>query len=116
MTQSFATRSAAAWDEHFTTSGIGCVRADGMDVGCYWATAEQVLTNGWAPEIEHPRFGRVRRWGPLTTVGGLNPSYGTAPLAGEHTDALLAELGYSPDDVDRLRSDRVVTNEPVEPT
>lgn len=57
----------------------------------------------------------MRRWGALTTVGGLNPSYGTAPLAGQHTDAILTEIGYSPDDIDRFRSDRIVANEPVEP-
>ena len=115
LTDCFATRCATDWDEQFTSAGIGCVRADGMDVGRYWATDEQVLANGWAPEIEHPRFGRVRRWGALTTVGGLNPSYGTAPLAGQHTDAILTEIGYSPDDIDRFRSDRIVANEPVEP-
>ena len=31
-----------------------------------------------------------------------------------YTDAILREIGYSPDDIDRLRADKVVANEPVE--
>ena len=31
-----------------------------------------------------------------------------APLLGEHTDEILAELGYAPEAIEKLRTDRVV--------
>jgi crotonobetainyl-CoA:carnitine CoA-transferase CaiB-like acyl-CoA transferase len=46
-------------------------------------------------------------------VNGPAPGYGPGALGGEHTDALLAELGYSAADTARLRAARVVTSEPV---
>jgi crotonobetainyl-CoA:carnitine CoA-transferase CaiB-like acyl-CoA transferase len=39
------------------------------------------------------------------TPGGVRMP---APEAGEHTDAILAELGYSPGDIAALRRDAVV--------
>ena len=82
------------------------LRAHAIDVGRFWASSHHVLANGWAPEVDHSRFGRVRRWGPLTTVDGLNPEYRTAPLAGEHTDVILSALGHTPDEIARLRDER----------
>ena len=72
-----------------------------------------MVENGWAPMAEHLRFGRLRRWGPVVTVGGLNPSYRSAPLAGEHTDALLSELGFGADSIAALRDANTVASEPV---
>ena len=31
-----------------------------------------------------------------------------SPLLGEHTDEVLAQLGYSGDDISRLREERVI--------
>ena len=31
-----------------------------------------------------------------------------APQLGEHTDQILGELGYTPQDIEKLRADRVV--------
>jgi hypothetical protein len=44
------------------------------------------------------------------TVGGPAPTYRSGALAGEQTDALLAELGYAAEDVARLRAARVVSS------
>ena len=57
----------------------------------------------------------MRRWGPLATVDGALPGYGPSPLAGEHTDALLEELGYDAAEIARLREDGVVASEPIQP-
>jgi hypothetical protein len=35
-------------------------------------------------------------------------------LAGQHTDAILAELGRDTDEIEALRAGRVVASEPVE--
>jgi crotonobetainyl-CoA:carnitine CoA-transferase CaiB-like acyl-CoA transferase len=109
----FAERDADAWEALLAPAGVGCVRADAQSPGAFFAHSEQLRANGFAPLAKHARFGEYRRWGPLVTVNGPAPSYGPGALGGEHTDALLAELGYSAADTARLRAARVVTSEPV---
>ncbi|MEM7093805.1 MAG: CoA transferase [Actinomycetota bacterium] len=107
--------------EHWTAladRGIGIARADGIDSGIRWADDPRITAAGWAPEVDHARFGSVRRWGPLTTVGGAASDfpehYRPAPLAGEHTDTLLAEFGYTDREIVALRKDRIVNSEPTD--
>ena len=47
------------------------------------------------------------------TVGGLNPDYRSAPLAGEHTDAILSALGHDGAAIAALRDAKIVNSEPV---
>ena len=72
---------------------------------------EHMVVNGFAPECHHARFGDIRRWGPLVTVGGPASAYGPGVLAGEHTDAILRELGHTELEIAQLRTDRVVASE-----
>jgi crotonobetainyl-CoA:carnitine CoA-transferase CaiB-like acyl-CoA transferase len=58
---------------------------------------------------EHPQFGVVKQIGPLVRLSAAAPAVRRhAPLPGEHTDAILSELGYSPADVAGLRDRRIV--------
>lgn len=113
LTALFAADEAGNWEQKLTAAGVGCVRADDIDVGSFLCADPHLRHNGWTPAVEHKRFGSVQRWGPTVTVGGLNPHYRSAPLAGEHTDTLLAELGCSDDEIARLRNERIVNSEPV---
>ena len=45
---------------------------------------------------------------PIRLDGQSPPLRGMPPLLGEHTDAVLTELGLSPDEVAQLRRDGVV--------
>ena len=108
-----ATRSADEWQALLLVARVGCVRADGPTLGSFLAHDPHVSENGFTPECTHARFGPHRRWGPLVSVGGLAPAYAAGALAGDHTDALLAELGYSAGEIERLRKDQIVASEPV---
>jgi crotonobetainyl-CoA:carnitine CoA-transferase CaiB-like acyl-CoA transferase len=110
----FLSDTAEAWEARLTAVGVGCVRADGIDVGQFWASDPHVVSNGWSPEVDHARFGRLRRWGPLSTVDGPLSEYRGAPLAGEHTDALLEEIGCDAAEIAQLRADNIVSSESVE--
>jgi alpha-methylacyl-CoA racemase len=79
------------------------------------ACVTPVLTPAQA--LAHPHYaarGLVHRCGAVTEVGPLahftdhhwRPQ--AAPAAGEHTRALLAEIGYAPEAIDRLVADRIV--------
>src|SRR6266545_5527785 len=64
---------------------------------------------GLVAEVDHPTAGRVRAPGIPVRMSGTPPSVRQhPPLLGEHTDAVLAELGYTGDEIAALRRDGAV--------
>jgi len=113
LTAVFATQSAEVWEAQLISAGVACVRADGVEIDRFIAQDPHMVDNGWAPLVDHTRFGRLQRWGPVVTVNGLNPTYGSAPLAGEHTDAVLTQHGLIPEAIAALRDNKIVGSEAV---
>jgi crotonobetainyl-CoA:carnitine CoA-transferase CaiB-like acyl-CoA transferase len=107
----FLERDADAWEALLAPAGVGCVRADAQTPGAFFVDSPQLRENGMSPQAKHARFGEYRRWGALVTVGGPAPAYRPGCLAGEQTDALLAELGYDSAEIARLRAGKIVTSE-----
>ncbi len=76
--------------------------------------------NSLAEVWEHPQLAARGRWHPVDTPAGrvpalappgpvtTEPRMDPVPALGEHTDAILTELGWAADEVARLRSDGVV--------
>jgi crotonobetainyl-CoA:carnitine CoA-transferase CaiB-like acyl-CoA transferase len=61
-------------------------------------------------------MGDYQRWGPVVTFEKNPGRYGGGMLAGEHTDAILGELGFGAEQVADLRARNVVwSEEPVFP-
>jgi len=59
--------------------------------------------------VKHPALGELRLQAPPSTLSRTPASVRTAaPDVGEHTDEILGELGFSADDVARLRRDKIV--------
>ena len=102
-----AGRTAAEWVEVLGPLGVPCqVVAEGprtiMD-------HPQLTANAMMVELEHPTKGRMRQPNyPVRlseTPAAIN---GPAPLLGQHTDEVLAELGYRDADIAALRERRIV--------
>ncbi|MCY4619335.1 MAG: CoA transferase [Chloroflexi bacterium] len=110
----FEQAPAEEWERRLTAVGVGCVQADSGNCGEFFSKDEHVLVNGFSPVANHRRMGDVRRWGPLTKMAGGRDDYGPGVLAGQETDEILAEVGRSSEDIERLRSEGVVWSEPVE--
>ena len=64
---------------------------------------------GLIAEVDHPVAGRVRAPGIPVRMSGTPPSVrARPPLLGEHTDAVLADLGYTAAEVAALRRDGAI--------
>jgi crotonobetainyl-CoA:carnitine CoA-transferase CaiB-like acyl-CoA transferase len=61
------------------------------------------------------RYGRYVRHGPLLNFSASPVRCGAGTLAGQHTDALLQELGYDQAAIAQLRADKVVWSESLAP-
>jgi len=58
---------------------------------------------------EHPQFGAVRQLGPLVRLAAAARAHRRhAPLLGEHTDEVLAELGFPAGEIKSLRERGIV--------
>jgi crotonobetainyl-CoA:carnitine CoA-transferase CaiB-like acyl-CoA transferase len=69
----------------------------------------QVQARNMVVEVEHPVHGTVREFGvPIKLSDTPGTVRAGAPHAGEHTDAVLRELGMSEDEIRALRATNVV--------
>jgi crotonobetainyl-CoA:carnitine CoA-transferase CaiB-like acyl-CoA transferase len=69
----------------------------------------QVQANGILASFEHPVHGKVRTTGnPLHMSGVPQVRMAPAPTLGQHSEDVLAELGYGPEHIARLREAAVI--------
>jgi crotonobetainyl-CoA:carnitine CoA-transferase CaiB-like acyl-CoA transferase len=102
----FHTKTQAEWIEMFKTedipAGPALTIAEARDDP--HLQAREIIVNE-----RHPVIGDLRVIGnPIRVRGETFDVERHAPRLAEHTDEILAELGYSPGDVDQLRTARVV--------
>ncbi len=102
----FATRSSADWLAALEAAEVPSGPI--TDVLAAFASPEAEAL-GMSVEVEHPAFGALRQVGIPIEFAATPGAIRTAPpLLGEHGDAVLAELGYGPDEVERLRAADVI--------
>lgn len=102
----FRTATSAEWIARLNAAGVpnGEVRDIGQMLNDpHLAAREMVQT------LMHPTIGATRVIGAPIKLSDTPASLRTAPpVLGQHTDAVLAELGYTPAEVAALRNTRVV--------
>ena len=107
-------KSADDWEQLLATKGVGCVRADGALPGDFWAFDKHVLENNFVVSAPHLRYGDYLRWGPMVQLSRSPLTPAASCLAGDHTDAILTELGYGADDIASLRQRGIAWSEPID--
>ncbi len=88
----FATRPAEHWLGKMREAGIPCGPINEVDD---ILTDPHMQARGMIVELEHPLLGAVKSIGNPMHLSDTPPSYRLPPpLLGQHTDAILQDLGY----------------------
>jgi formyl-CoA transferase len=72
------------------------------------AADESLRASGTIVEVDHPKRGRYLSVGNPIKLSDSPTEVTRSPLLGEHTDEVLAELGYGQDAIAALRAERVI--------
>ncbi len=95
------TRTTAEWVEHLNAAGVPSGPVYSLD---QTFADPQVRHIGMAAAVDHPRRGRIELIGQPVRFHRTPWKLRTAcPEMGEHTDSILADLGYSESDIADLR-------------
>jgi crotonobetainyl-CoA:carnitine CoA-transferase CaiB-like acyl-CoA transferase len=114
LSQIFATRPATEWEELLTAKDVACVRAD-VSAEEFFLDEPHARDNDLAVEVESPRFGKHLRHGSIVHFSETPPRILSGSYRGQHTRAVLAELGYRDEQIDDYRKSHIVDWEEVSP-
>lgn len=107
LTPVFATKTKLEWEHELSDQDVGCVEV-------VEANSELVLQTdpyfeaGYAVEAVSPIFEQHRRLAPLCRFSRSRTRADAGCTVGQHTDAVLRELGLSGDRIAELRSKQIV--------
>jgi len=104
----FATRTAQFWEDALLTADVGCMVAHREPPESVLASAEFAGAADMLVEVEHPTFGEHVRLKPYISLSRSETVAEPGSLAGQHTDAILGELGYSAAAIADLRERKIV--------
>ena len=106
LKQIFRTRNRDEWFELLSKADVPVGKV--LDVDEVFSDPN-VLHRKMVFDLDHPRFGKMKQIGSPIKLSDT-PWQVRIPAAslGEHTDEVLSSLGYSRDDIDALRQEKVI--------
>ena len=107
LTEIFATRAKADWEAELTARDVGCV-AVAQENAEWRMQDDEFYQAGYAVDAVSPIFDEHRRPAPLVRFSRSATKADAGCRLGQHTDALLRELGYDDERIADLRKRDVV--------
>ena len=107
LTRVFAARTKDEWEAHLTARDVGCV-AVAQESAEWHMQTDEFYDAGYAVTAVSPVFEEHRRLAPLTHFSRSAVRADAGCTLGQHTDALLAEIGYDHIRIADLRGRRIV--------
>ncbi|MEX1009004.1 MAG: CoA transferase [Acidimicrobiia bacterium] len=104
----FRTRTTDEWQRDMVAAGVACVRADSPGYGWFLRDHPQAAAAGLLADVQHPTTGPHRRQSPMATLSLTPGRARSSELLGASTRRVLAEIGYTDDEIDRLARDAIV--------
>ena len=108
LTGVFASRPAAAWESQLLALGVGCMK---LHLGF---SEEMMLAgdfgraSGYIVDVVHPTFEEHPRLAPFVRFSRSATQARPGVLAGQSTDAIMAEIGRSAEEIADLRERGIV--------
>ncbi len=104
----FATKPRDEWLKQFEAADVDLIYAPVQTIPEVFQDP-QVLANEYIVDFEHPEFGAIKRIGvPYRFSETPAEPRRAAPQFGQHSEEILLELGYSWEDIGKLRGQEVI--------
>ncbi len=104
----FQERTAEEWEAILLPQGVPCVQVTDTVSHEHMYSEEFGRASGYVIDVDHPTFGPHPRLTPLVRFSRSETRTGRGCTLGEHTDAILSELGHSAQQIETLRAKDVV--------
>ncbi|WP_373087009.1 CaiB/BaiF CoA transferase family protein [Sneathiella sp.] len=108
----FSSATAAKWLARLSEVGVPAAISDARaSLGLF--DDESMKQRGWTLEYQHPYVGKLEQIGATYSLSDTPTLKQTPPLiVGDNSASLLAEIGYSEDDIDAMAKDFAILCEP----
>jgi crotonobetainyl-CoA:carnitine CoA-transferase CaiB-like acyl-CoA transferase len=104
----FAARPAQYWEDYLLSRDVGCVVAHAEPPEAVLQSKEFAGAADLLVQVEHPSFGEHVRLKPYIELSRSETLAEPGVLAGQHTNDILAELGYDAPAITSLRERGIV--------
>ena len=108
LAAAFRTRAAAEWERVLLPADVAGVQVAAGPMPRVVIEEPWYREAGFLADVEHPTFGPHARLAPLVGLSLTPGEARPAAVVGQHTDAVLRELGYDGASIDALAARRIV--------